>query len=189
VKEDFRTDVKNALLVLKQGGTILYPSDTIWGIGCDATNENAVKKINKIKGSSKSMLVLTDSANMLYSYIDTIPDIAFQLIEVSEKPLTIIYPKAKNLANNILGNDGSIGIRIVNDDFCKELIRQLRKPLVSTSANLSTSKTPQFFDEIDDTILSSVDYTVKWKQDDIFKSKPSSIIKIGFGGEIKIIRK
>lgn len=189
MKEDFRTDIKNAHAELKQGGTILYPSDTIWGIGCDATNENAVEKINKIKGSNKNMLVLIDSVNMLYSYVDTIPDIAFQLVEVSKEPLTIIYPGAKNLANNILGNDGSIGIRIVNDDFCKELIRQLRKPLVSTSANLSTSKAPQYFDEIDDIILSSVDYTVKWKQDDIYRSKPSSIIKIGLGGEIKILRK
>lgn len=184
-------DLNNALKVLRDGGIILYPTDTIWGIGCDAGNEEAVARIYSIKRreDSKSMLVLLHSEGLLPSYVSEVPEIAWELIEVAIDPLTIIYPGAKNLAKNLIGADQSIGIRITGDDFCKSLIGKFRKPIVSTSANLAGAPSPDNFSEIDPSIIDQVDYVVKWKQDDYAKSKPSSIIKIGTGGEIVIIRK
>lgn len=189
--QEFKQEIELALKALKNGQTILYPTDTIWGLGCDATNEEAVNKIHKIKGSatSKSMLVLIDSANMLYSYIDQVPEIAFQLIEVTVEPLTIIYPGGKNLAKNLLSDDGSIGIRIASDEFCQELIRQFRKPIVSTSANLFSKSSPANFRQIEDVIIESVDHIVQLRQNETYKNKPSGIIKIGINNEIQVIRK
>jgi L-threonylcarbamoyladenylate synthase len=183
-------DIKNALKILREGGTILYPTDTIWGIGCDATNVEAVEKVYKIKkrNESKSMIILLDDAGWLTNYVEKVPDIAFDLIELAEKPLTIIYPNAKNLAKNLVALDGSIAIRIVRDEFCKKLISQFRKPLVSTSANISNQSPPANFDEINQKILNAVDYVVKWRQDDFSRNSPSGIIKLGINNEVQVIR-
>jgi len=183
-------DIKKAIEVLKNGGVILYPTDTIWGIGCDATNEKAVEKIYNIKQRSdqKSMLVLLDNENKIPSYINEMPEIAWDLIDLSEKPLTIIYSGAKNLAANLIAEDGSIGIRISKDPFNQKLIQRFRKPIVSTSANISGETSPQSFSEITQEIIESVDYVVQWNQDDLQKAQPSSIIKLESTGEVKIIR-
>ena len=183
-------DVKAALDVLQKGGVILYPTDTIWGIGCDATNEEAVKRIYAIKNriDSKSMLVLMENAALLDRYVDEVPEIAFDLIELTDKPLTIIYDGAKNLAKNLIAEDGSIGIRITTETFSSDLIRRFKRPIVSTSANISGQPSPACFDEIGHEIIDAVDYVVKYRQDDSQKAVPSSIMKLGRGGEIKIIR-
>jgi len=183
-------DLKKAVEVLRQGGVILYPTDTVWGLGCDATNPEAVKRIFGIKQREdvKSMLVLIENPNMLNSYVREVPEIAWQLIEVADKPLTIIYPGAKNLAPNLIASDGSIGIRVTTESFSEHLIQQFRRPIVSTSANLSGKPTPQNFDEIGEGIKSAVDYVVRYRQDDGSKNSPSSILKLGIGGEIQIIR-
>lgn len=184
-------DIKKALEVLKKGGVILYPTDTIWGLGCDATNQEAVKKIYEIKqrDDSKSMLVLLENPGFLTNYVQQVPDIAFDLIELTDKPLTIIYKGAKNLALNLISHDGSIGIRVASDDFCKQLISRFRKPIVSTSANISGQASPSNFHEISEEIKKAVDYIVEHRQDDYSKSQASSIIKLGPSGEIEIIRK
>lgn len=184
-------DIKAALEVLQNGGVILYPTDTIWGLGCDACNEEAVKRIYAIKNrtDSKSMLVLMENAALLDRYVEEVPEVAFDLIEVSDKPLTIVYDGAKNLARNLLSDDGSIGIRITTEAFSSDLIRRFKRPIVSTSANISGKPSPGCFDEIDQQVIDSVDYVVKYRQDDRQKAVPSSIMKLGRGGEIKIIRK
>ncbi len=184
-------EIKNAIDVLFKGGIILYPTDTIWGIGCDATNEKSVKKIYEIKKrtDSKSMLVLLNDANRITSYVNLIPEIAWDLIDVADKPLTIIYPNAKNLAKNLIADDNSIGIRIVKDEFCKQLITKFRKPIVSTSANISGNPNPANFSKIDDVIKNSVDYIVNYKQNENKNIPASQIIKLGINGEIQILRK
>lgn len=186
-----KKDIDKSMDILNAGGVILYPTDTIWGIGCDATNEKAVKRIYRIKQrcDQKSMLVLLDNPNKIPSYINEMPELAWDLIELSENPLTIIYSGAKNLAPNLIASDGSIGIRISNDEFNQKLINKFKKPLVSTSANISGSNSPQCFDDISQEIIDAVDYVVEWKQDDLKKSQVSSIIKLGTTGEIQIIRK
>ncbi|MCG8410169.1 MAG: threonylcarbamoyl-AMP synthase [Bacteroidales bacterium] len=185
-----KNDIDKAIEVLRQGGVILYPTDTIWGLGCDATNEEAVDRIYKIKqrNDQKSLLILLDNAGKIPSYVGSVPDVAWDLIDFATKPLTIIYNDAKNLALNLVSEDGSIGIRIPNDDFCQRLIQRFRKPIVSTSANISGQNAPQNFSEINQELLKLVDYVVDWKQDDFSKSQASSIIKLGNGGEFKIIR-
>jgi L-threonylcarbamoyladenylate synthase len=184
-------DIRAALQVLKEGGVILYPTDTIWGLGCDATHPAAVSRIYDIKKrrDNKSMLVLLDDATALDRYLQQVPDIAWDLIELADQPLTIIYPGARNLAYNLIGEDNTIGIRITQDEFCKNLIRQFRKPIVSTSANISGQNWPANYDAIDPVIVKNADYVVKWRQDDISKGKPSGIIKLGLGGEVAVIRK
>ena len=183
-------DIKAALDVLQKGGIILYPTDTIWGIGCDACNENAVKKVYEIKNreDSKSMLVLMENVAMLDRYINEVPEIAYDLIELTDKPLTIIYDGAKNLAKNLIAEDGSVGIRMTTEAFSSELIRRFKRPIVSTSANISGKPSAACFSEIDLKIIESVDYVVKYRQDDFEKAEPSGIIKLGRGGEIKVIR-
>ena len=183
-------DIKKACEVLQAGGLILYPTDTIWGIGCDATNEESVRKVYELKKrmDNKAVLVLTDSTAKLNMYVSDIPDIAWDLIEVADKPLTIIYAHAKNLAPNLLGEDGSVGIRITKEDFSRRLCERFRKPLVSTSANISGESAPKNFQEISDIIKNGVDYIVKYRQDDMSQAKPSNIIKLGDGGVIQIIR-
>ncbi len=185
-----KQDIQKCLEILHNGGVILYPTDTIWGLGCDATNENAVKRILEIKKRSnqKTFLVLLDSAGKVPSYVKEVPEIAWDLIELSEKPLTIIYSDAKNLASNLIADDGSIGIRIAQDSFCQKLIQQFKKPIVSTSANLSGEKAPGNFSEISEEIIQAVDYVVEWRQDEYHKAQTSSIIKLKPNGEIKIIR-
>lgn len=184
-------DINKALEILKNGGVILYPTDTIWGIGCDATNEKAVERIYKIKKreDSKSMLVLMENPALLERYVTEVPEIAWDLVEVATTPLTVIYPKAKNLAKNLVASDGSIGIRFTKEAFTTQLLQRFRRPLVSTSANISGEKSPAFFNEISEEIKSQVDYIVEFRQDDTTPSQPSSIIKLGAGGQIDIIRK
>lgn len=183
-------DIKKALDVLHNGGIILYPTDTIWGIGCDATNKDAVKRIYELKqrADSKSMLILLDSDVRLNSYLNEVPEIAYDLIDLSEKPLTIIYDGAKNLAKNLIANDGSIGIRITTESFSKQLCSRFKKPIVSTSANISGNPSPQIFDEISDEIINGVDYVVKYRKDETTPANPSSIIKLGIGATIEVIR-
>ncbi len=183
-------DIKKALETLHAGGIILYPTDTVWGIGCDATNPKAVEKIYRVKqrAETKSMLVLIDSPAKLNNYVDEVPDMAWELIELSTKPLTIIYPNAKNLASNLIAEDRSIGIRVTNEDFSRKLCERFRKPIVSTSANISGEKSPTFFDEISEEIKSAVDYAVAYRQEDKTPAQPSSIIKLDVGNVIKIIR-
>ncbi|SMO74357.1 L-threonylcarbamoyladenylate synthase [Solitalea koreensis] len=183
-------EINNALEVLNAGGTILYPTDTIWGIGCDATNPEAVEKVFKLKNRSetKSLIILVSNINDIDKYVKEVPVIAYDLIEYSDKPLTIIYDGAKNLAANAINEDGSIGIRVVKHPFCEHLLRKFRKPIVSTSANLSGEPSPKSFSDIDEEIITSVDYVVDFEQ--VKKSgQPSSIIKLGVGGQVKIIRK
>jgi len=184
-------EIKHTIETLNRGGIILYPTDTIWGLGCDATNEEAVKKIYEIKKrqDSKAMLILIDSQNRLEQYVTEVPEIAWQLIDVAVEPLTIIYPNAKNLATNLLAEDKSIGIRITTDLFCKNLITKFKKPIVSTSANITGDKNPANFSEISETIKKSVDYIVNLRQDEKTKSKASSIIKLSVSNDIQIIRK
>lgn len=184
-------DIQKAAEILRKGGIILYPTDTIWGIGCDATNAEAVKKIYQLKQREelKSMLVLVDHIDRIGRHVKEIPDIAIQLIEVNDLPMTIIYPGAVNLAPDLISPDGTIGIRVVNDDFCQKLIRKLNKPLVSTSANISGKPTPAYFNEISDEIKNAVDYIVEWRQNDTTKHTPSQIIKVGLNGEVEIVRK
>jgi L-threonylcarbamoyladenylate synthase len=185
-----KEDVKKACEVLRKGGVILYPTDTIWGIGCDATNEDAVKRVYEIKRriDTKAMLTLLDSSSWLGHYVDELPEIAFDLIECSNKPLTIIYSGAKNLAANLIAPDGTIGIRITNEAFSQNLCRQFRKPVVSTSANFSGDPSPSNFSEINSEILRLVDYVVNYRSDEMQKSKPSSIIRLEKNGTVTIIR-
>ena len=184
-------DLKKAVEVLKSGGIILYPTDTIWGIGCDATNAEAVKHIYDIKKreDSKSILILMKNPALLNRYIDEVPEVAWDLVELSTTPLTVIYPGAKNLAANLVAEDGSIGIRFTKEDFTRQLLQRFRRPIVSTSANISGEKSPAFFDEISEEIKESVDYIVEYRQDDRMPSQPSSVIKLGPGGQIDILRK
>ncbi|PXY00903.1 threonylcarbamoyl-AMP synthase [Marinifilum breve] len=184
-------DINKALEVLKSGGVILYPTDTIWGIGCDATNAEAVKRVYEIKQREdcKAMLVLMENPNRLNSYVDEVPEIAWDLIEANDKPMTLIYPGAKNLAPNLINSDGTIGIRISNEEFTQNLIQRFKKPIVSTSANISGDPSPANFSEINEELKELVDYVVEYRQDDFEKASASSIIKIGVGGEIQILRK
>ncbi len=186
----FDDDLHHCLRVLKSGGTILYPTDTIWGIGCDATNEEAIKKVYAIKqrSHSKAMIVLTDGENKLHDYLEEIPSQLGKLISNATNPLTIIYPKAKGLALNLIAPDGSIAIRIVKDEFCKMLIREYGKPIVSTSANISGENFSGLFSGVSDAIRNAVDYVVLFRQYDTSVSKPSSIVRLGLDGEIEIIR-
>jgi len=183
--------IRQALAVLKDGGVILYPTDTVWGLGCDATNEQAVEKINAIKGRSndKSFIILLDTDAKLQSYLTEIPEVAYDLIEYTENPLTIIFSGAKNLAKNVINVDGSVGIRVVKHDFCEQLIYRFRKPITSTSANLSGEPTPKTFDEISDEIKDAVDYVVDWEQDLKVDKKPSTIMKLAPGGQFSFIRR
>lgn len=184
-------DIKKAIEVLKAGGIILYPTDTIWGIGCDATNEDAVKRIYDLKQrkDSKSMLVLLDNPAKLQTYVQEVPDIAWDLIDLTDKPLTIIYEGAKNLATNLIAPDGSIGIRITDELFSRELCKQFRKPIVSTSANISGEPSPSKFSKISPEIKNGVDYVVNYRRKENVEAKPSGILKLGKNGTIQIIRK
>ena len=188
--EQLKTEIKKTLAVLKNGGVILYATDTIWGLGCDATNANAVKRIYEIKKrvDSKNMILLVDLEARLSTYVKEIPEQAWALIEFTEKPLTIVYDGARNLPPEIIAEDGSIAIRVTNDEFCKNLIGVLRKPLVSTSANISGNATPAIYQEVSEEIRSAVDYVVNWRKDDRKRAQPSSIIKLQKGGLIQILR-
>lgn len=184
-------EVKKAVEVLRNGGVILYPTDTVWGIGCDATNSESVAKIYAIKHreDSKSMLVLCDSMARVSMYVNEIPDIAYDLTELSEKPMTIIYPDAKNLASNLIASDGSIGIRVTSEKFSKYLCGAFGKPIVSTSANISGEPAAACFSEISDKIKDNVDHIVNYRRSDKEKKQPSSIIKLEKSGIFVLLRK
>lgn len=183
-------EIKKACQVMREGGVILYPTDTIWGIGCDATNEEAVRRVYEIKRrtDSKAMLVLVDSAVKVDFYVQDVPEVAWDLIELADKPLTIIYSDARNLAPNLLAEDGSVGIRVTSEGFSKRLCQQFRKAIVSTSANVSGQPSPLNFGEISEEIKAAVDYIVDYRREETAQAKPSSIIKLDKGGVIKIIR-
>lgn len=187
----FEEDIKRSLAALKTGGVILYPTDTIWGLGCDATNTSAVEKVFTIKSRAegKSMIILVNGIDMLERYVKDIPHTAMELLNVSDSPLTIIYPEGKNLAAGVCNEDKSVGIRICNEPFCNALITRFRKPLVSTSANISGKTAPGNFSEVEKTLLNSVDYCVTYKQDDRRKSSPSPVISIDKNGVLRILRK
>ncbi len=184
-------ELTNALAALHSGGTILYPTDTVWGIGCDCTNAAAVDKIFKIKkrDSSKSLVLLVDNDARLLRYVKTVPEMAWELMQYSDKPLTVVYPEGKNVAQNMIGPDKSIAIRITSDLFCKGLIRAFDNGLVSTSANISGNASPENFSDVDEEIINAVDYVVNLRQEEKTPASPSSIIKVGIKGEIQIIRK
>jgi len=184
-------DLKQALLTLRQGGVILYPTDTVWGIGCDATDQAAVERIYKLKKrtDSKAMLVMVDSSARLDYCVSEIPDMAYDLIDVADRPLTIIYPKARNIAPNLVADDGSIGLRVTAEMFSKSLCEQLRKPIVSTSANISGQPSPASFSEIVEEIRNGVDYIVRYRQNDTTPASPSSIIRLNANNTFIILRK
>lgn len=184
-------EIKNALEVLRKGGTILYPTDTVWGIGCDARNREAVAKVYKIKQRAeyKSMVTLVCDHTMLNRYVKEVPEVAWDLLEAADTPLTIIYPGARMLAENVIAADGSVGIRVVKDEFCKNLIHKFGKPIVSTSANISGESSPGSFSEIKLDILNNVDYIVNLRQKENTGTQSSTIIKVAMNGEFKIIRK
>lgn len=188
--EIMKEDIRKACEVMQKGGVILYPTDTIWGIGCDATNAEAVKRIYEIKkrSDSKAMLVLVDNAVKVDFYVDGAPEVAFDLIELTNKPLTIIYDGAKNLAPNLIAEDGSVGIRVTSEEFSNQLCYRFRKAIVSTSANVSGEPSPATFGEISDEIKQAVDYIVQSRQQENKASQSSSIIKLGKGGQVKVIR-
>lgn len=182
-------EINAALQVLRDGGLLLYPTDTVWGIGCDATDPEAVEKVFQLKhrADNKALICLVADDRMLSKYVKEIPKVAFDIFDVSDDPITIIYDDAQNLAENLIAEDGSIAIRIPNDDFCFQLIRRFGKPIVSTSANISSHPTPKSFQEIAPQILKGVDYVVNLHREKIC-SKPSSIIKLSTNGQVKIIR-
>ena len=184
------TVIAEALEVLKRGGVILYPTDTVWGIGCDATNEAAVARVFEIKRRSeaKSLVLLACDLDMVAKHVKEIPNIAIDLVEVNDAPMTIIYPGAQYLAPNVVAEDGSVGIRIPLNEFCVKLVRRLRRPLVSTSANISGEETPGGFAEISPEIVSAVDYVVPAALERDSTGRASQIIKLGLRGEVEIIR-
>jgi L-threonylcarbamoyladenylate synthase len=186
-----RDELAKALKVVQEGGIILYPTDTIWGIGCDATNSEAVKKIYQLKrrDEAKSMIILLDTDNKLESYIQEVPSVAYDLIEFSENPLTLIMPGAKNVSPALISADGSLGVRIVKHDFCQQLIQRLRKPLVSTSANISGRPSPQNFGQIEQEIIDGVDYVVDLEQHTMERKKPSTIMRLQPDGRFEFIRR
>lgn len=183
-------EVNESITVLKRGGLLLYPTDTVWGIGCDATNADAVDKIFTLKkrAESKSLICLVSDFKMLNQYIENIPEIAYSILKYAEQPTTIIYDDPIRVAENLIAEDNTLGIRVVEDGFCKALIKKLGKPLVSTSANISGEKTPMRFPEISEPILEGVDYIVNLQRKHK-STKSSTIIKLKNNGQVEILRK
>lgn len=188
---DFENDIVNSLACLLSGGIILYPTDTIWGLGCDATNADAIKKIYQLKKreEKKSLIILVNDKKMIPEYVDKPSEKLLAFISSAQKPTTAIFSNAIQLPASLVNEDGTIAIRIVNEVFCKNLIQQFQKPLISTSANISGEPAPQNFKEVSDKIKNGVDYIVQHRQDDLSKNTPSSIIKLNTKGEIEFIRK
>lgn len=183
-------EIKKCIDTLKRGGIILYPTDTIWGLGCDATNAEAVSRIYKLKkrSESKSMITLVSDDGMLQRYVSEVPEIAWDLIDLSDKPITIVYTNPKGIAKNVIAEDHTIGIRLVKEGFCNKLVHKFNKPIISTSANKSNSPSPINFPDIDSEIIEAVDFVVN-PSFGTGNKKASSIIKLGKNGEIQIIRK
>lgn len=183
--------MQEALDVLKKGGVILYPTDTVWGLGCDATNFEAVEKLSAIKKrvEGKSYIILINDDRKLNRYVKDVPNLAWDFIEFATKPTTIIYEEAGNIAKNVIAEDNSVGIRVVEKGFCHDLLRAFGKPLVSTSANLSGQPTPVNFNQINKSILEAVDYVVNLPAGEKLTGKPSTVIKLGVNNDYKLIRK
>lgn len=191
VKEsDLRREVDEAVRVLREGGIILYPTDTVWGLGCDATNAEAVDRIYRLKRSEnkKSMLVLCASANMVVRYVNRAPGIAFEVMEMATSPLTLILPGATGVAANLIPDEGTLGIRVPDHEFCRRMLRALQRPVVSTSANISGEATPAGLHEVSREIIDGVDFVVNPRFEGKPTRKASSIIAFGEGGEVRIIR-
>ncbi|MGL2963986.1 L-threonylcarbamoyladenylate synthase [Flavobacterium sp. RSB2_4_14] len=188
--ENINQEIHKAFEVIQNGGIILYPTDTVWGIGCDATNEEAVKKIYALKQreETKSMIVLMNGEKMMYNVFKEIPEVAWQILDLSEKPTTLLLDNPRNVAANLIGADKSLGVRIVKEPFCFKLLERLKKPLVSTSANVSGMFSPKSFKEITPEIINGVDYVVNLHREKIC-DKPSTIIKLTNDNQVKIIRK
>lgn len=188
-QDPIREEVQKAYEVLSQGGIILYPTDTVWGIGCDATNEDAVRKIYALKQrpETKAMSILVNGDRMMYQIFKEIPEVAWQIIDLSERPTTLVLDHPRNVAKNLIGPDNSLGVRLVKDPFCFKLMERLKKPLVSTSANLTGAPTPNSFAEISKSIIDSVDYVVNLHRERQ-NGKPSAIIKLSADSQVKIIR-
>jgi L-threonylcarbamoyladenylate synthase len=186
-----KEEVAKALKVIQDGGIILYPTDTIWGIGCDATNTEAVKKIYHLKqrDEAKSMIILLDTDNKLQSYVSEVPEIAYDLINYAENPLTLVMPGARNISPALIASDGSVGIRIVKNAFCEQLIQRLRKPLVSTSANISGKPSPQYFSQVEQPIIDGVDYVVDLEQHSMEIKTPSTIMRLEPDGKFEFLRR
>jgi L-threonylcarbamoyladenylate synthase len=189
--DNFDDDIKKACDVMRRGGVILYPTDTVWGIGCDATNSQAVKRVFEIKHrcDSKALIVLVDSIDALWRVVDSVPEVAEQLIEASDRPTTIVYDKGINLAPEVTAQDGSVAVRVTAEEFSRRLCYRFRRPLISTSANISGQPTAAFFSQISQDIIDSVDYVCTSRRDDTTAAKPSLIIKISADSTFKIIRK
>ena len=190
MKSEYGDDIMNALRVLRAGGVILYPTDTIWGLGCDATNALAVQKIFAIKqrDDSKSLIILVNSVSMLERYVVNPPEVALQMAELSQKPLTIVYDRGRSLAEGVASADGSVGVRICSEPFCDELINAFRKPIISTSANISGTEAPALFDEISEEVINAADYVCLYRQYDRSRLPASSVIRVSGNGAVKILR-
>jgi len=182
-------EIKSTLQVLKQGGLILYPTDTVWGIGCDATNYESIKKIYQLKqrDDRKSMICLVNDFKMLNQYVEEVPEVAYDILKYAINPTTIIYDRPKRISENLVAEDNTLAIRVIREKFCGQLIKKFKKPIVSTSANVSGQATPKSFKEIDQEILKGVDYVVNLHRDKKM-AKPSAIIKLSSDGSVKIIR-
>lgn len=185
-----KEEIEKAFAVLKRGGIILYPTDTVWGIGCDATNAAAVDKIYALKKrqEAKALICLVNDFRMLEQYVEEVPEVAYDILKYANKPTTVVYDQPVGVAENLIGEDNSLGIRVTSDEYCQKLIRRLRRPIVSTSANLSGGKTPTSFAEIDQEIFKGVDYIVNLRKSQK-STQPSAIIKLGNDGIVKVIRK
>lgn len=188
--QSFIDEINKCITVLENGGVILYPTDTVWGIGCDATNEDAVNKIYQLKkrANTKTMICLVANDFMLEKHVQKVPEVAFDIIDIADKPTTIVYDNPKNIAKNLIAEDKSLAIRVATDKFCQYLISKFKKPIVSTSANLAGETTAKSFKEISSDILKGVDYAVNLQRN-IQKVTPSSIIKLSNDGTVKVIRK
>ncbi len=188
--EDLKQEIEAAVKVLKEGGVILYPTDTVWGIGCDASDKEAVARVFEIKEreDAKSLITLVADADMIGRYVKVIPQMAIELIEINDKPMTIIYPGAMGLAGNVVAEDGSVGIRIPQSEFCRQLCRRFGGAIVSTSANISGEEAPASFEDINAAILDAVDHIVDPFYEEGATGVSSQIIKVGLDGEIKVIR-
>ena len=187
---DLNQEIQNAYEIIQQGGIILYPTDTVWGIGCDATNSEAVAKIYQLKqrAETQSMICLMNGEKMMYTVFKEIPEVAWQIIDLSDKPTTLILDNPRNVASNLIASDSTLGIRIVKEPFCFKLMEKMKKPLVSTSANISGQPTPIEFATISSEIINGVDYVVNLHRDKI-GGKPSTIIKLTNDSQVKVIRK
>ncbi len=184
-------DIRNAVEVLRKGGVVLYPTDTVWGIGCDATNEEAVRRIFQIKRreDTRAMLCLVDSPDRLQRYFRRVPEVAWQLIDCATKPLTVVLQGASGVAPSLLAEDGSLGMRVTRDEFSRQMCYRLQRPIVSTSANISGQPSPHTFKEISADIVEQMDYVVQFRRGDTSRREPSGIVKLDMDGTIKIIRK